>query len=215
MAQETQGQFEGVLTSDPDWQATAALRLPEEDDVVVLAGVGDAADVADRHVEKVSVGGGWHGDLLRAPRRGRRGSSPDASGAPPNRPRSRRDRSWPRPRIHLHRRRRSPAYVLVMSRSRSKVADMIRQPSPLPSSSAAARPMARPSVGRITLNAMGAATTAAGRLASVPSCCATRKSPALVEIATPIQIDQPASSGVKSSWASRSGPRRRADATVG
>jgi hypothetical protein len=68
MAEEAKGQFKGVLMSDPDRQASAAGGLLEQDDVVVLAGVGDAADVADSHVEEVAVGGGWHGVLLlRAP----------------------------------------------------------------------------------------------------------------------------------------------------
>jgi hypothetical protein len=68
VAEEAKGQFKGVLVSDPDWQASAAGGLSEQDDVVVLAGVGDAADVADWHVEEVAVGGGWHGVvLLRAP----------------------------------------------------------------------------------------------------------------------------------------------------
>jgi hypothetical protein len=68
MAEEAKGQFKGVLMSDPDRQASAAGGLLEQDDVVVLAGMGDAADVADSHVEEVAVGGGWHGVLLlRAP----------------------------------------------------------------------------------------------------------------------------------------------------
>jgi hypothetical protein len=77
----TKGQFEGVLAPDPDRQAPAALRLQEHDDMVVLAVVSDAADVADPHVEEVSVGGGWHDVLLRTTRRERRGWSPDATGA--------------------------------------------------------------------------------------------------------------------------------------
>ena len=36
---------------------------------MVSAGVGDAADVADWHVEEVSVGGGWHDCSLRDPAR--------------------------------------------------------------------------------------------------------------------------------------------------
>jgi len=35
----------------------------------------------------------------------------------------------------------------------------------------------------------------------MPSCCATRTSLDLAEIAMPTQIDQPARRGVKSSWA--------------
>jgi len=58
MAEEAKGQFKGVLVSDPDWQASAAGGLLEQDDVVVLAGMDDAADVADSHVEEVAVGGG-------------------------------------------------------------------------------------------------------------------------------------------------------------
>jgi hypothetical protein len=70
VAEEAKGKLKGVLMSDPDWQASVAAGLLEQDDVVVLAGVGDAADIADPHVEKVSVGGGWHGVvLLRAPAR--------------------------------------------------------------------------------------------------------------------------------------------------
>jgi hypothetical protein len=72
---------EGVLAPDPDRQAPAALRLQEHDDVVVLAVMSDAADVADPHVEEVSVGGGWPDVLLRTTRRERRGWSPDAIGA--------------------------------------------------------------------------------------------------------------------------------------
>ena len=53
MAEEAKGQFKGVLMSDPDRQASAAGGLLEQDDVVVLAGMGDAADVADSHVEEV------------------------------------------------------------------------------------------------------------------------------------------------------------------
>ena len=49
----------------------------------------------------------------------------------------------------------------------------------------------------------------------MPSCWATRISVARVEIATPSQIDQPASSGVKISWASRSMPRSSDGATPG
>jgi hypothetical protein len=68
VAEEAKGKLKGVLVSDPDWQASVAAGLLEQDDVVVLAGVGDAADIADSHVEEVSVGGGWHGViLLRAP----------------------------------------------------------------------------------------------------------------------------------------------------
>jgi hypothetical protein len=58
MAEEAKGQFKGVLMSDPDRQASAAGGLLEQDDVVVLAGMDDAADVADSHVEEVVVGGG-------------------------------------------------------------------------------------------------------------------------------------------------------------
>jgi hypothetical protein len=58
VAQEAEGEFDGVFAPDPDWQASIALALLEQDDVVVLAGVGDAADVADLHVEEVAVGGG-------------------------------------------------------------------------------------------------------------------------------------------------------------
>jgi hypothetical protein len=75
MAEEAKGQFKGVLMSDPDRQASAAGGLLEQDDVVVLAGVGDAADVADSHVEEVAVGGGWHGVLLRPTGERDRGSS--------------------------------------------------------------------------------------------------------------------------------------------
>jgi hypothetical protein len=67
VAEEAKGQFKGVLVSDPDRQAAAAAGFLEQDDVVVLAGVGDTADVAHPHVEEVSVGGGWHDGLLRGP----------------------------------------------------------------------------------------------------------------------------------------------------
>ena len=46
----------------------AGLGLLEEDDVLVSAEAGNAADVADRHVEEVAVGGGWHDGLLRTTR---------------------------------------------------------------------------------------------------------------------------------------------------
>jgi hypothetical protein len=80
VAQEAEGEFDGVLAPDPDRQASIALALLEQDDVVVLVGVADAAKVADLHIEEVAVGGGWHGGLLRAARRAERGSSPDATG---------------------------------------------------------------------------------------------------------------------------------------
>ena len=66
MAQEAEGKFDGVLLPDPDRQAPAAFALLEQDDVAFSAGLDDAANVADRHVEEVAVGGGWHGGLLRA-----------------------------------------------------------------------------------------------------------------------------------------------------
>jgi hypothetical protein len=73
VAEEAKGEFEGVVGPDPDRQAPTALGLLEHDDVVVLAVAGDAADVANPHVEEVSVGGGWHDVLLGATRRERRG----------------------------------------------------------------------------------------------------------------------------------------------
>ena len=103
-----------------------------------------------------------------------------------------------------------------MSRSRSNIA---RHDPPAESvedqQQHGRKPTARPSVAWITLNAMSVVTTTDGRLASMPSCCATRMSLDRAEIAMPTQIDQPARSGVKSSWARRSGPRRSADATAG
>ncbi len=74
--------------------------------------------------------------------------------------------------------------------------------------------MAMPSVGWITLYAMSAATATVGRLATVPSCCAVRGSLDRVEMAMPIQIDKPATSGVKTSWARISGTCRSASATA-
>jgi len=74
MAEEAKGDLYGGLLADPDRQAPAALGLLEEDDVLVSAEAGNEADVADRHVEEVAVGGGWHDGLLRTIRRGRRGS---------------------------------------------------------------------------------------------------------------------------------------------
>jgi hypothetical protein len=44
---------------------------------------------------------------------------------------------------------------------------------------------------------ISATMASGGRLASVPSCCATRTSLDRDEIAIPTQIDQPARSGVK------------------
>ncbi len=92
---------------------------------------------------------------------------------------------------------------------------MIRQPSPSPSSNATPRPRARPSVAGITLRAMSATTKTGGRLANTPSCYATRTSLDRADIPRPIQIDQTARSGVKTSWASISGPWMSADATPG
>ena len=69
--------------------------------------------------------------------------------------------------------------------------------------------------GVITLKAMSEVTATGGRLASMPSCWATRTSLERAEIAMPTQIDQPASSGVNTSWASRSGPCSSAEATAG
>ena len=67
----------------------------------------------------------------------------------------------------------------------------------------------------MTFNATSVVTTTEGRLARIANCCATRTSFDRVEIMMAIQIDQPASSGVKKSWASRSGGRTRADVTAG
>jgi hypothetical protein len=60
--------------------------------------------------------------------------------------------------------------VPAMSLSRSNIADVIRQPSLLRTSSTTAPPRATTSDGRITLNAMSDVTTTDGRLASTPSC---------------------------------------------
>jgi hypothetical protein len=68
VAQEAKRELHGMLTSDEDRQPATALRLLEQDDAVVLAGVGDPADVPDRHVEEVAAGGGWHDVLLGATR---------------------------------------------------------------------------------------------------------------------------------------------------
>jgi hypothetical protein len=57
MAQGAKGEFDGVLAPDPDRQAPVTSRLLEQDDVVVLAGVDDPADVGNRHVEEVVAGG--------------------------------------------------------------------------------------------------------------------------------------------------------------
>jgi hypothetical protein len=53
-----------MFAADPDRQATPTLGLLKHDDVVVLTGVGDAADVADPHIEEALVDGGWHDVLL-------------------------------------------------------------------------------------------------------------------------------------------------------
>jgi len=67
----------------------------------------------------------------------------------------------------------------------------------------------------MTFSAIRTIKTTAGRLARRPSCCATLASLDLAEIAMPTHIDQVASSGVKITWASRSGPWINADATPG
>jgi hypothetical protein len=54
VAEEAKGDLYGGLLADPDRQAPAALGLLEEDDVLVSAEAGNAADVADRHVEEVA-----------------------------------------------------------------------------------------------------------------------------------------------------------------
>jgi hypothetical protein len=77
-----------------------------------------------------------------------------------------------------------------MSRSRSNITATIRQLSPS-GSSAAAGSTARASVAWITLNAMSDGTAIVRRLASALSCAAARTSVIRVEIAAPIQIDQP------------------------
>jgi hypothetical protein len=91
-------------------------------------------------------------------------------------------------------------WCLAMSRSRSNMADVSRQPMRLRTSSSTPAAIARASVGWIALNASSMVTATDGRLAGMPSCWATRISLARVEIATPSQIDQPASSSVKISW---------------
>jgi hypothetical protein len=78
-----------------------------------------------------------------------------------------------------------------MSRSQPNITATIRQPSLSRSSSAAARPTVRASVAWITLNAMSDGTAIVRRLASALSCAAARTSVIRVEIAAPIQIDQP------------------------
>jgi hypothetical protein len=62
---------------------------------------------------------------------------------------------------------------------------------------------------------MAVVTAINGALASTLSWLATRGSLDRVEMATPAQIDRAATSGVKSTWASSSGPLRSADATGG
>ena len=58
-------------------------------------------------------------------------------------------------------------------------------------------------------------TETVGRLARMASCPAVRGSLERAEMAMPTQIDHVASSGVNTSWASRSGPRMNAVATPG
>jgi hypothetical protein len=81
VAEKAEGDLDGGLVPDEDRQAPPALGLLEQDDVARSAGLDDAADVADRHVEGVLVCGGWHDGLLHAPRRERRVEHVDATGA--------------------------------------------------------------------------------------------------------------------------------------
>jgi hypothetical protein len=62
---------------------------------------------------------------------------------------------------------------------------------------------------------ISATRTSGGKLAKVPSCCATRTSLERMEMAMPTHIDQPASSGVNSSWVSRWELSKTAEATAG
>ncbi len=90
-----------------------------------------------------------------------------------------------------------------------------RHASPSMRSRAAASPRARPSEGVITLNDMRATMATGGRLAKTESCWAARTSLMRVEMAMPAQIDQPATSGVKSSWTRRWSRSKTAEATAG
>ena len=90
-----------------------------------------------------------------------------------------------------------------------------RQARPSTTSNAAASPSAKPRVGVITLSDMRATIASGGRLANMPSCWAARTSAERAEMAMPAQIDQPASSGVKSSWTSRWERSNTAEATTG
>ena len=105
--------------------------------------------------------------------------------------------------------------MLVISRSRSNSADANRPPRRMRMSRAAPLARATLRVAGITLKAMSDVTATAGRLARMASCPAVRGSLHRAEMAMPTQIDQVARSGVKTSWASRSGPRMSAGATPG
>lgn len=99
------------------------------------------------------------------------------------------------------------------SRANRRVAK--RLPKRTRISRAAPSPSATGRVGGITLKAVSDVTATVGRLASTEGCAAVRGSRARVEIAMLTQIDQRAIKGVKRVWASTSGPRMSADATVG
>ncbi|HEY4461069.1 MAG TPA: hypothetical protein VGN41_00275 [Streptosporangiaceae bacterium] len=70
-------------------------------------------------------------------------------------------------------------------------------------------------VGLITWNDISAVRATGGRLPSIPSCCAMRMSLARAEMARPIQIAQPASSGMKIASAGTVGDCHTAVATTG
>ena len=103
----------------------------------------------------------------------------------------------------------------VISRSRSKVATTARHMAMSMTSNPSPNPTAVQTPRGTTWNDTRAVTARGGRLASVPSCCATRTSLDRAEIAVPTPIDQKASSGANSAWARMCEPSVRVAATVG
>src|SRR5580704_6855709 len=88
-----------------------------------------------------------------------------------------------------------------MRRSRSNMLDTILQATTSIAASATAMTTATVAVGLKTWSDIKSGSIRAGRLARVPSCCATRTSDDRAEIAVPTHTDHMASKGAKSSSA--------------
>src|ERR1039458_6887582 len=84
-----------------------------------------------------------------------------------------------------------------MSRSRSNIFDTARHAATSTTARANAITIATVTVGLKTWSDMSKGNTSAGRLASVPSCWATRTSEDRTEIAVPTHTDHAANSGAK------------------